>query len=285
MESTFPALLLAHASRRPDQTAIREKDYGIWQEYTWAQLLQKVREAAAGLHLAGLRRGDRIVVISSNRRSVYVVMLASQALGAIPIALYQDAVAEEYVFPLQAAEVRHAFVENQEQVDKLLEIRDRYAGLSRIWVEDSRGMRKYTDSMLASYQSLLQSGAEHLQTAPEFLDAEVAATTADEIAAIFFTSGTTGVPKGVVHSHRTLIDRARAGAVVEKLSEQEEVLSYLPPAWIGQNFFGYAQWLVCGYVVNCPESADTVPIDLKEVGPTYYFAPPRVFSGLQTSIY
>jgi long-chain acyl-CoA synthetase len=282
--ATFPKLLLEHASRRPDAPALRLKEFGIWQTTTWSQLATLVRELACGLAAAGLRRGDHIVVVGENRPSLYASMLAAQSLGAIPVPLYQDAVSAEFVFPIQNAEVRFAIVEDQEQVDKMLEIRERCPHLEHIWYDEGRGLRNYAAPGLASLDALVQAGRTHAQTHPGLFDQEVASVQPADVAAMFFTSGTTGNPKGVVHTHHTLLDRASAGARFDRLTEREEVLAYLPPAWIGQNIFSYAQWLACGYVVNCPESASTVMIDLKEIGPTYYFAPPRVFEGLLTSV-
>jgi long-chain acyl-CoA synthetase len=200
------------------------------------------------------------------------------------VPLYQDAAGAEFVFPLVNAEVAFAIVEDQEQVDKLLEIRGQCAQLARIWFDDGRGLRHYSEPGLASLDALITAGRAYAAAHPGFFAAEVAKASPDDVAAMFFTSGTTGTPKGVVHSHDTLIDRARAGARFDKLTGRDEVLAYLPPAWIGQNIFSYAQWLVCGYVVNCPESADTVMLDLREIGPTYYFAPPRIFEGLLTTV-
>ncbi len=284
MNTTFPQLLLKHAAERPTAAALREKEYGIWQTHTWAQLALQVEQVAAGLHLAGLQRGEHMVLIGSNRPRLYATMLAAQALGAIPVPLYQDAVAAECVFPLNNAEVRFALVEDQEQVDKLLEIRPQCPALERIYYDDPRGLRSYSEPCLDAYDALLAAGSDFVRQQPGWFRDRVAQLQPGDVAAMFFTSGTTGNPKGVVHTHSTLIDRASAGAEFDKLTSAEEVLAYLPPAWIGQNIFSYAQWLVCGYVVNCPESASTVTIDLKEVGPTYYFAPPRVFEGLLTSV-
>ncbi len=284
MPTTFPRLMLDHAARRPDAPALREKDLGIWQTTAWRGLAALVQAMAGGLAAAGLRRGQHVVVIGENRPRLYAAMLAAQSLGAIPVPLYQDAVAGEFVFPIHNAEVAFAVVEDQEQVDKLLEIRDQCPQLVRIWYDDPRGLRKYDAPGLASIDALLEAGRAFNARQPAFVQAEIDRASPDDVAAMFFTSGTTGHPKGVVHSHRTLIDRAGAGARFDRLTEREEVLAYMPPAWIGQNIFSYAQWLVCGYVVNCPESAATVMIDLKEIGPTYYFAPPRIFEGLLTSV-
>ena len=263
---------------------MREKEYGIWQTLSWSDLAQMVTHLACGLHQAGLRRDEHMVVVGANRPRLYATMLAVQSLGAIPIPLYQDAVGAECVFPINNAEVRFAFAEDQEQVDKLIEIRDRCPQLAHIYFDDPRGLRKYDEPGLASLEELVGAGKAFAQLHPGFFQGEVDKAGPHDVAAMFFTSGTTGNPKGVVHTHNSLLDRARAGAEFDHLSNSEEVLAYLPPAWIGQNIFSYSQWLACGYVVNCPESVATVTIDLKEVGPTYYFAPPRVFEGLLTSV-
>jgi long-chain acyl-CoA synthetase len=284
VQTTFPRLLLEHAAARPTAPALREKEFGIWQTLTWRDLAELVEALAGGLAEAGLSRGQHLVVVGENRPRLYAAMLAAQALGAIPVPLYQDAVASEFVFPIVNADVAFAVVEDQEQVDKLLEIRPQCPRLAHVWFDDGRGLRNYDETGLASLDALIASGRAHAASHPGFFAAEVAKASPDDVAAMFFTSGTTGNPKGVVHSHDTLIDRARAGARFDKLTGRDEVLAYLPPAWIGQNIFSYAQWLACGYVVNCPESASTVMLDLREIGPTYYFAPPRVFEGLLTTV-
>jgi long-chain acyl-CoA synthetase len=282
--TTFPRLLLEHAAQRPFAAALREKEYGIWQTLSWRQLQTLVSELAHGLAAAGLRRGDHIALVGENRPRLSATVLAAQSLGAIAVPLYSDAVADEFVFPLNNAEIAYVVVEDQEQVDKMLELRDACPQLRCIWFDKPRGLRNYVEPGLASLDELCAQGRLHALERPSFFTEQVAAGQAGDAAAMFFTSGTTGKPKGVVHTHLSLIDRAQAGARFDKLTSSEEVLAYLPPAWIGQNIFSYAQWLVCGYVVNAPESASTVTIDLKEIGPSYYFAPPRVFEGLLTSV-
>jgi long-chain acyl-CoA synthetase len=284
MQTTFARLLLKHAAERPQDAAMREKEYGIWQALTWADLATMVEHLACGLHAAGLKRDDHMVVVGANRPRLYATMLAVQALGAVPIPLYQDAAALECVFPIINADVKFAFAEDQEQVDKLLEISPQCPLLTHIYFDDPRGLRKYAEPGLASLETLLDSGKAFAAKHNGFFKAEVEKARPEDVAAMFFTSGTTGNPKGVVHTHNSLLNAAESGASFDKLTSAEEVLAYLPPAWIGQNIFSYSQWLACGYVVNCPESAATTTIDLKEVGPTYYFAPPRVFEGLLTSV-
>jgi long-chain acyl-CoA synthetase len=284
MRTTFPRLLLEHAAQRPQAPALREKAYGIWQTTSWQGLLEQVRHLACGLHQLGLQRGEHLIVVGANRPNLYATMLAAQSLGAIPVPLYQDAAAAECVFPINNAEVRFAVVEDQEQVDKMLEIREQCPQLAHLLFDDPRGLRNYDEPGLAGLAEVVAAGRVYHQEHPGFYQEQVDLSAPDDIAAMFFTSGTTGNPKGVVHTHHTLINRADVGARFDRLTAREEVLAYLPPAWIGQNIFSYAQWLACGYVVNCPESSSTVTIDLKEVGPTYYFAPPRVFEGLLTSV-
>ena len=284
MQTTFPRLLLKHAAERPTAPAMREKEYGIWQAHSWADMAALVEHIACGLHQTGLQRGEHMVVVGANRPRLYATMLAAQSLGAIAVPLYQDAVGAECVFPINNAEVRFAMVEDQEQVDKLMDIREQCPQLAHIIYDDPRGLRNYNEPGLVALDALIASGQALAASQPAFFRDQVEQAHPDEVAAMFFTSGTTGNPKGVVHTHNTLLDRADAGAEFDKLTSREEVLAYLPPAWIGQNIFSYAQWLCCGYVVNCPENASTVTIDLKEVGPTYYFAPPRVFEGLLTSV-
>jgi len=285
MDTTFPQLLQRHAAERPTAAAMREKEYGIWQTTSWQGMATLVEAIACGLSQAGLARGDHMVMVGSNRPRLYATMLAAQSLGAIPIPMYQDANAAEYVFPVNNAQVKFAFAEDQEQVDKLVDIRSQCPGmLGAIYFDDPRGLRHYAAPGVLALDHLIEAGTTYADQHPEFFAAQISQGSASDVAAMFFTSGTTGNPKGVVHTHESLLNRAQAGQSFDKLTEHEEVLAYLPPAWIGQNIFSYAQWLCCGYIVNCPESAATVSIDLKEIGPTYYFAPPRVFEGLLTGV-
>ena len=250
MQTTFPHLLLQHAAERPGEPAMREKEYGIWQASSWSDMAALVERIACGLHQAGLQRGEHMVVIGANRPRLYATMLAAQSLGAVPIPLYQDAVGAECVFPITNADVRFALVEDQEQVDKLLEIRGLCPLLAHIVFDNPRGLRNYVEPGLVSLDQLIKAGAAMAVSQPAWFRTEVDKVQPGDVAAMFFTSGTTGNPKGVVHTHSTLLDRARAGAEFDKLTSGEDVLAYMPMAWIGQNIFSYAQWLACGYVVN-----------------------------------
>jgi len=281
---TFPRLLLEHARSRPDRPAVREKDFGIWQTWTWSRAAQEVRALACGLAALGFKRGDNLAIIGDNRPRLYWAMAAAQCLGGVPVPLYQDAVAEEMVYVLDNAEIRFAVVEDQEQVDKLLEIRDRYPGVEHIIYDDPRGLRHYEQDYISSYEEVQGLGRVHDEEHPESFMTEVAAGRADDVAIMLYTSGTTGKPKGVCQTHASLIFAARGGCGFDQLGSDEEVLSYLPMAWVGDNLFSYAQALVAGFTINCPESADTVLIDMREIGPTYFFAPPRIFENLLTQV-
>ncbi len=281
---TFPKLLLHHARVRPERPAIREKDLGIWQTWSWQRFAEEVRLLACGFAAQGFKRGDHLAIVGDNRPRVYAAMCAAQCLGGIPVPLYQDAVAAEMAFPIQNAAITHALAEDQEQVDKLLEVLPQGPTLARIYYDEPRGLRHYDQPQLMSCDKLLELGAEWQRRDPAFLDTEIAKGAGTDTAAMFFTSGTTGAAKGVVLTHHSLIDRARAAAEMEGLDDTDVVLAYLPPAWIGQNIFSYAQPFVTGYCICCPESAETVMSDMREIGPTYYFAPPRVFEALLTQV-
>ncbi|TMH68406.1 MAG: long-chain fatty acid--CoA ligase [Betaproteobacteria bacterium] len=281
---TFPKLLMHHAKLRGERPAIREKDLGIWQTWTWKQFAQEARYLACALAEDGLARGQSMALVGANRPRIYAAMAAAQCLGAIPVPLYQDAVATEMDFPIRNAEVGHALAEDQEQVDKLLEILPQCPTLKHIYYDDPRGLRHYQQAGLASYDSLLERGRKAHERDPAFLEREIAKGSGGDTAALFFTSGTTGTPKGVVLTYTNLIERSKVVADWEGITEEDVVLAFMPPAWIGQNIFSYAQPLVAGYCICCPESAETVTTDMREIGPTYYFAPPRVFEALLTQV-
>jgi len=279
---TFPRLLLHHALVRGNHPAAREKDLGIWQTWTWSQVADEVRALACGLAAQGFKRGMHLAIIGDNRPRLYWSMIAAQSLGGIAVPMYQDAPAAEFVFVLNDAEITYAMVEDQEQVDKMQEVMPHVATLKHIYYDDPRGLRNYAG--ITSFEQLQAVGREFDGAHPGMFDAEVATGTADEVAVMLYTSGTTGKPKGVCQTHAAFIAAAQGGIAFDRLTADESILSYLPMAWVGDNLFSYAQAMVAGFTINCPESGDTVMLDLREIGPTYYFAPPRVFENLLTQL-
>ncbi|MBI5899879.1 MAG: AMP-binding protein [Rhodocyclales bacterium] len=281
---TFPRLLLNHALVRGEQPATREKFLGIWQTWSWSQVAQEVRAIACGLAELGFKRGDNLAIIGDNRPRLYWSMCAAQMLGGVAVPMYQDAVANEMVFVLQDAGIRFVVVEDQEQVDKMLEVKDQCPDLQHILYDDPRGMRHYSQTFLHGLDEVIAGGKIHDANHPDFIPGEIARGQATDVAVMLYTSGTTGKPKGVCQTHETFIAAAQSGVGFDHLTDQEDILSYLPMAWVGDHLFSYAQALVAGFTINCPESGDTVMTDLREIGPTYYFAPPRVFENLLTTV-
>ncbi|MBK8401833.1 MAG: AMP-binding protein [Propionivibrio sp.] len=281
---TFPRLLFHHAQVRGSKTAMREKDLGIWQSWSWRDVAEQVGALACGLAQMGFKRGDNLAIIGDNRPRLYMTMAAVQCLGGVPVPLYQDAVAYEMLFVLQDAGIRFALVEDQEQVDKLLEIKEQLPLLDLIAYDDPRGMRHYNQPSIHSIEELMAMGRIHHQNHPDFLNDEVAQGDSDDISVMLYTSGTTGKPKGVCLTHNAFISAARGGIGFDHLTADEDILSYLPMAWVGDHLFSYAQAMYAGFTINCPESGDTVMTDLREIGPTYYFAPPRIFENLLTQV-
>jgi long-chain acyl-CoA synthetase len=274
--------LLHHAQVRGERPAVREKDLGIWQTWNWREVADEVRALACGLAAQGFQRGMHLAIIGDNRPRLYWSMAAAQALGGIAVPMYQDAPAAEFVFVLNDAEIAYAVVEDQEQVDKMLEALPHVPTLSHIYFDDPRGLRNYERVM--SFERLQAQGREFDRAHPGFYEEEVAKGKGDDVSVMLYTSGTTGKPKGVCQTHRSFIDAARSGVTFDRLTADEDILSYLPMAWVGDHLFSYAQAMVAGFTINCPESGDTVMTDLREIGPTYYFAPPRVFENLLTQL-
>ncbi|WP_342115817.1 AMP-dependent synthetase/ligase [Pseudoduganella sp. OTU4001] len=282
--TTFPRRLLQHGKERPHKPAFREKDLGIWQTWDWQQVNAEVRALACGLAAIGFQRGMNLAIIGDNRPRLYWSMLAAQCLGGVPVPLYQDAPAADMAFVLENAEIAYAIVEDQEQVDKLLDLCDQCPNIKHIAYEDERGMRNYTHSQLMSYARLQELGREYDKAHPGFYEAAIAEGKESDSAIILYTSGTTGKPKGVCQTHKALLSAAIGGIGFDKLTDSENVLSYLPMAWVGDCLFSFAQAVTAGFTVNCPESSDTVTTDLREIGPSYYFAPPRIFENMLTQV-
>ena len=286
-EDTFPKLLMRNAVRFAVRPAMRHKEFGIWQSWTWAELASEVRALATGLARLGVARGDRIAVIGANRPKLYWSIMAAQMLGAVPVPVYADAVADELAFVLAHAEVRYAAVQDQEQVDKLLAITDRLPTLAHILYDEPRGLRSYDHARLHAIAAVIADGRAALAqdtTLAAWLDGVIAAGAGSDISIILYTSGTTGTSKGVMLSAAGCIAAATDTVTFDRLEATDTAYAYLPLAWVGDHYLNYAQGLVAGFCLACPESRDTALADLREIGPTFFFAPPRVFEEMLTRV-
>ncbi|HMA55661.1 MAG TPA: AMP-binding protein [Pseudolabrys sp.] len=266
---------------------MRHKDLGIWQTWTWAETLDIVRAYAVGLHRLGLKRGETIAIVGANRPRLYWSVIAAQVLGAVPVPVYADAVAEELAYVLAHADVRFAAVEDQEQVDKILSVTERVPKIEVMLYDEKRGLRDYDHSRLHSMEDVIEEGRKALASDPSvraWFDGEIAAGKGTDPSIILYTSGTTGVSKGVVLTNERSINAAADTVAFDKLTENDVALAYLPLAWVGDHYLNYAQGMVSGFCMACPESADTAMQDLREIGPTFYFAPPRTLELLLTRV-
>ena len=281
---SIPALLLRNASKFGTKPAYREKQFGIWQSWTWAETEEEIRKLALGLLNLGVEEGDFIAVIGNNRPHLYWSMVAAQCVGAVPVPLYQDSAAEEMAYVLDHCGARFVIAEDQEQVDKVIEIQERLHQFEHMVYLDPRGMRKYDHTRLHDYRHVQEQGhAARDELTPE-LERRRGKLDYASTCVMLYTSGTTGKPKGVVLSNRNIIESAKSSAEFDKLGPGEEILAYLPMAWVGDFIFSIGQAYWTGFCVNCPESPETTPADLREIGPSYYFAPPRVFETLLTTV-
>ena len=282
---TLPKLLIHNAASIGARPAMRQKDLGVWQAWTWQQVLEEVRAFSVGLAELGLKRGDKFTIIGSNRPRLYWAICAGQALGAVPVPVYADAVADEMAYVLAHAEVMLAVVEDQEQVDKVIAISDRLPQLGRVIYDEPRGLKDYDHGRLIALTDVQDIGRKKLASDPECLrrwEAGIAAGKGSDLSIILYTSGTTGRSKGVMLTYENTIISARNANAFDRLGHEEEVIAYLPLAWVGDYFFSYVQAYAAGYCVNCPETPDTVVQDRREIGTTYAFAPPRVYENVLT---
>lgn len=283
-ESSLPRVFGRNAERYSDRVAYREKEYGIWQSWTWGEAHEQVLALAAGFLDIGVDVGDSIAIAGRNRPAFYWTMVAAQYVGAIPVPVYQDSVADEIAYVIDNCGARFAVVGDQEQVDKLLSVSEQAPALEQIVYVDPRGLRKYDHTRLHQFMALQQRGRERLSALEGELNRRVALAGGDDASIILYTSGTTGRPKGVVLSNSSVMMTARNTCEFDKLTEKENILAYLPMAWVGDFVFSMAQACWAGFCVNCPESAETMQHDLQEIGATYFFAPPRFFEGLLTIV-
>ena len=282
--ASIPALLARNVKEFGNRPAYREKEFGIWQSWTWAEAAEEIQNLALGLMALGINKGDHVAIIGRNRPAHYWAMVAAQKCGAVPVPLYQDAVVDEMEYVLEHCGARFVICGDQEQVDKVIEVQDKIHHIEHVVYFDKRGMRKYDHSHLNWYHDVQEEG----RVAHHRLEGELAAREAelnyDSTCVMLYTSGTTGKPKGVVLSNRNIVESAKNSSEFDALSPGEDILAYLPMAWVGDFIFSLGQAMWCGFCVNCPESADTMMTDLREVGPTYYFAPPRVFETQLTNV-
>jgi long-chain acyl-CoA synthetase len=282
--ASVPALLHRNATQFANAPAYREKEYGIWQTWTWSQTRDEVEALALGFMELGLNEGDFVSIIGRNRPYLYWAMMAAEMCGAVPVPLYQDANAEEMAYVMSHSGARFAVVGDQEQVDKIFDVQAQLPDFERMIYLDPRGLRKYDHAVLDQYQAVQEMGRKNRDKHIKELEARQAKLNYDSIGVMLYTSGTTGKPKGVVLSNRNVIETAKSSSEFDNLRQDDEILAYLPMAWVGDFIFSVGQALWTGFCTNCPESADTMHVDLREIGPTYYFAPPRVFETQLTSV-
>jgi long-chain acyl-CoA synthetase len=281
---SVPALFRRNAKNNPSAPAYREKEFGIWQTWTWADATSEAEELALGLIDLGIKQGDFVAIIGRNRPSLYISMVGIEMAGGVPVPLYQDAVAEEMAYVLGHCGARYVIAGDQEQVDKVLEIQSDLPNFEQMIYLEARGLRKYDHTHLHSYMGVLENGRAKSGVLLAELKLREEALDYDSTCVMLYTSGTTGRPKGVVLSNRNIIEAARSSSEFDKLSAGENVLAYLPMAWVGDFIFSIGQAAWTGFCVNCPESQGTMQTDLREIGPTYYFAPPRVFESQLTNV-
>jgi len=267
---TFPKLLLRNAVRFADSPSIREKEFGIWQTWTWTQAAEQISSLANGLAALGFTRGDKLFIVGANRPRMYWAMCAAQSLGGIPVPTYQDAAIDELVYVVDHAEIRFAIAEDQEQVDKLLQVNERGAAIEKIIYDDTRGLRDYDPERIISFERVQEMGIDYAARSPDFLDRQIALGSGDDVAVLLYTSGTTGRPKGVVLTHSSLMFGSERVAKLESLTERDSVMAYLPMAWVVDHFLCYTLAYCAGYCVCCPENFDTLLQDKTNMAPSFH---------------
>ncbi len=281
---TLPRLLQKNARELGARPAIREKDRGIWQTWTWSQYHDEVRDFALGLAALGFRRGEQLSVIGDNRPRLYWAQVAAQCLGGISVPVYQDSIAKELAYVWNHAEVAVIVAEDQEQVDKVLALKDELPSVRLVIYDDPRGMLHYRYDWLRSFAEVQELGREFAKQHPGYVDAEIAKGQPDDVAMFCYTSGTTGNPKGAMLTHRNAVAIAETITKEEDVRTNDEYLAYLPMAWAGDAVYTLFVGLASGFAVNCPESPETVQRDLRELGPTTLLAPPAIWENMLTAV-
>lgn len=283
--NTLPKLLLSRQTREEaGRVAIREKDFGIWQSYTWEEYWRQVRSFAAGLAALGFKRGDTLGIIGDNRPQLYWAQLAAMCLGGIPVPMYQDAIEKELQYIIEHSSASIIVAEDQEQVDKMLVLKEQVPAIEIIIYEDPKGMRHYDHTSIKAFTKVQELGVEFDKLNPGYIGREIENVQPDDIALIAYTSGTTGSPKGVVLSHANLITNVRSLSAMEDHRPTDQIMAYLPMAWIGDAVLSVAMFLNTGFTVNCPEDPSTVMRDMREIGPTLLICPPRIWENMLSMV-
>ena len=273
---TLPQMLAAHAKRYGNgKIALREKEYGIWQEVTWEDYAAHVRAVGLGLEALGLRRGDTIAIICGNRPAWLYTELGAQALGAIPVGVYVDSLPDQVRYVVEHSEARLVMVEDQEQADKILGVRAHLPRLERIIVDDTRGLESYREPLLISLEEVERLGREADAGQHAHWDAMLAGGKPDDVALLAYTSGTTAAPKAAMISHRNVLSMAAGMTQVDRVVDTDDIVSFLPFSWVGEQLISVAMALHAGATVNFPEEPATVREDMREIGPHVMIGPPR----------
>ena len=282
--ATLPRLLRRNAQELATRTAIREKDRGIWQSYSWTEYHAQVRDFALGLAALGFKREDRLSVIGDNRPRLYWAQVAAQCLGGASVPVYQDSIAKELAFVWNHADVSVIVAEDQEQIDKVMALRDQLPALRYVMYDDARGMLHYKHDWLKSFADVQAMGREFGKTHGGYFDAAIEQGRAEDLAFVCYTSGTTGNPKGAMLTHGNALETAKMALRAEDFRVDDDYLAYLPMAWVGDTFYTLVMGLAVGFAINCPESPETVQRDLRELGPTLILAPPRIWENMLTAV-
>jgi long-chain acyl-CoA synthetase len=282
--TTLPRCLLRDARELGDRPALREKDRGIWQTWTWRRYVDNVRDFALGLAALGFTRGERLSVIGDNRPRLYWAQVAAQALGGVSVPVYQDSIARELAYVWNHAEVSIIVAEDQEQIDKVLGLREQLTALRLVIYDDPRGMLHYRHEWLRSFGDVQELGRTFGAEHPGVFESEIEKGRSEDLAFICYTSGTTGNPKGAMITHGNALETARMATAAEDFRVSDDYLAYLPMAWVGDAFYTLVMSLYVGFACNCPESPETVQRDLRELGPTLVLAPPRIWENMLTAV-
>ena len=282
---TMPKLLARNVAEFGNSPAYREKDLGIWQTWTWTEASSEVMNLAKGLIDLGIKEADHVAVIGRNRPYLYWSLLAIQHIGAVPVPLYQDAVAEEMEYILTHCNATFAIVGDQEQVDKIYEISGSLKGFKDIVYVDPKGLRKYDKTKLHDFDSIIKRGKNDTGQLASQLDGRIAKIDGDTTCVLCYTSGTTGKSKGVVQTHKSIIGASMAAVEFDQFNNRDSILSYLPMAWVGDFMISVGLGMAAGGCINCPEGPDTMQPDLREIGPSFFFGPPPLWERLKTSVY